>query len=102
MAKAHNGAAPRVPRHDRRYDIRGPRFTPVGIVIVLFSIAIALTIWVHADFGWLAAVVGILVLIGIVDAVQTRRSVRRNYPLFGRLRWVGEQFRPEIHIAPVG
>ena len=76
--------------------MRGPQFTPIGIIIVLFAIAIALTIWVHGDFGWLAAVIGILVIIGIVDAVQTRHSVRRNYPLFGRLRWVGEQFRPEI------
>jgi glutamate synthase domain-containing protein 2 len=76
--------------------VRGPQFTPIGIIIVLFAIAIALTIWVHGDFGWLAAVIGILVIIGIVDAVQTRHSVRRNYPLFGRLRWVGEQFRPEI------
>jgi hypothetical protein len=66
--------------------VRGPQFTPIGIIIVLFAIAIALTIWVHGDFGWLAAVIGILVIIGIVDAVQTRHSVRRNYPLFGRLR----------------
>jgi glutamate synthase domain-containing protein 2 len=76
--------------------MRGPQFTPVGIVVVAFTIAVALSIWVNGDFGWLAAVIGILVIIAVIDLLQVRHSVRRNYPLFGRLRWVGEQFRPEV------
>jgi len=76
--------------------MRGPQFTPVGVVVVLFTIVLGLAIWVNGDFGWLAAVVGIFVVIGVVDLFQVRHSVRRNYPLFGRLRWVSEEFRPEI------
>jgi glutamate synthase domain-containing protein 2 len=76
--------------------MRGPQFTPVGIVGVVFAVAVVLTIWVNGDFAWLAAVVGALFLLAVVDFFQTRHSVRRNYPLFGRLRWVSEEFRPEI------
>ena len=76
--------------------MRGPQFTPVGVVLVAFAIALVFTFWVNRDFGWLAAVIGVLLIIAVVDVVQVRHSVRRNYPLFGRLRWIGEQFRPEI------
>ena len=76
--------------------MRGPQFTTVGVIVVLFTIALALTIWVNGDFGWAAAVIAIFVIVAVVDFFQVRHSVRRNYPLFGRLRWVGEQFRPEI------
>ena len=76
--------------------MRGPQFTFVGLVLVLFVVAIGLAFWVNGDFGWLAAVIGVLVVIAVIDIVQVRHSVRRNYPLFGRLRWVSEQFRPEI------
>jgi len=76
--------------------MRGPQFTFLGVVAVLFTIAVALAVLVNGDFGWLAAVIGILVIVGVIDFVQVRHSVRRNYPLFGRLRWIGEEFRPEI------
>ena len=75
--------------------MRGPQFTPLGVVAVLFTIAVALAVFVNGDFGWLAAVIAIFVIVGVIDFVQARHSVRRNYPLFGRLRWVGEEFRPE-------
>jgi len=76
--------------------MRGPQFTTVGVVVVSFVIALVLSIWVNRDFGWLAAVIGMTIIIGVIDFFQVRHSIRRNYPLFGRLRWIGEQFRPEI------
>lgn len=76
--------------------MRGPQFTTVGVVVVSFVIALVLSIWVNRDFGWLAAVIGMTIIIGVIDFFQVRHSVRRNYPLFGRLRWIGELFRPEI------
>jgi len=76
--------------------MRGPQFTTLGVVAVLFAIALVLSLWVNKDFGWLAGVIAILIVIGVIDFFQLRHSVRRNYPLFGRLRWVGELFRPEI------
>ncbi len=49
-------------------------------------------------WGWwlLAALGASLLLLGIRDLTQTRRAVLRNYPVFGRLRYLFEHFRPEI------
>lgn len=33
---------------------------------------------------------------GVADMLQTRQSIRRNFPLFGRLRYVFEDLRPKI------
>jgi len=37
-----------------------------------------------------------LTLIGLYDLAQPLHSVRRNYPIIGRLRWILEEIRPEI------
>lgn len=50
--------------------------------------------WLPALFGFL--IVGPLVYMGIEDMVQTRQSLKRNFPLFGRLRYVFEDLRPKI------
>ena len=39
---------------------------------------------------------GALVLVGLYDRLQTRRSVLRNYPVAGHLRYLLEYIRPEI------
>lgn len=38
-----------------------------------------------------------LLLIAIYDAVQTRHSLRRNYPLIARIRWLFEELRPFLY-----
>ena len=38
-----------------------------------------------------------LTLLGVWDLVQTRHAICRNYPLLGRLRFLQESIRPEIH-----
>jgi len=38
-----------------------------------------------------------LFLLGLYDAFQSKHTIRRNYPLFGRLRYFFESIRPEIH-----
>ncbi len=37
-----------------------------------------------------------LALVGLYDMLQTRHSIRRNFPLFGRGRWIMERLRPFI------
>ena len=37
-----------------------------------------------------------LIILGITDMIQTKQSIRRNFPLFGRLRYVLEDLRPKI------
>jgi glutamate synthase domain-containing protein 2 len=38
----------------------------------------------------------VLTLLGLYDLAQPLHSVRRNYPIIGRLRWLFEEIRPEI------
>ncbi len=45
---------------------------------------------------WASGVFGLLFVLGCIDYAQIRQSVRRNYPLTGRLRYVLEYIRPEI------
>jgi glutamate synthase domain-containing protein 2 len=50
--------------------------------------------WIWALLLFL--VVAPLVALGIADMTQTKQSIRRNFPLFGRLRYVLEDLRPKI------
>ena len=50
--------------------------------------------WPSASFGWL--VVGPIVALGCVDMLQTRRAIRRNFPVIGHARYLLEEIRPEI------
>jgi glutamate synthase domain-containing protein 2 len=42
------------------------------------------------------AVFAVLVVLAVIDLVQTRHAVRRNYPLIGRLRYMLERVGPEL------
>ena len=43
-----------------------------------------------------AAVVLVLVVLGLIDLVQTRHAIRRNFPVIGRLRYTLERIGPEL------
>jgi glutamate synthase domain-containing protein 2 len=49
-----------------------------------------------AIFIGLFAICGVVSAIGIWDIVQTRHSVRRNYPILANIRFMLEKVRPEI------
>jgi glutamate synthase domain-containing protein 2 len=50
--------------------------------------------WINALFAFI--VVGPIIYMGIYDMVQTRQSLKRNFPFVGRLRYVFEDLRPKI------
>lgn len=52
--------------------------------------------WWWRDVLLLFVIVGPLIYMGIADMLQTRQSIRRNFPLLGRLRYVFEDMRPKI------
>ncbi len=61
-----------------------------GLLLSLFSLAVF-------GVGWLALLLfGALVGVGIFDLQQTRRSVLRNYPVVGHMRFMLESVRPEL------
>src|SRR5262245_49566493 len=66
----------------------------VGSVVVIALVLIWAYYWIDALLALLIVVP--LIYMGISDMVQTRQSIRRNFPLFGRLRYVFEDLRPKI------
>ncbi|MEO5501888.1 MAG: FMN-binding glutamate synthase family protein [Ginsengibacter sp.] len=62
--------------------------------IILFGL---LGFFVWKGFWVILAVLGIFMIIGIMDLVQKRHSLLRNFPVFGRLRWVMEAMRPKLY-----
>lgn len=70
------------------------RFTVFGLCLV--GLLFALT---RLSDAWALPVLAIfscLCLLGVIDIIQARHAVRRNYPIIGRLRWAFEKIRPEI------
>lgn len=67
----------------------------ISSVLVLGAVAVG------ARFNplvlWSLVVIGPLVVLGLVDLLQTRHTIRRNFPLLGRFRYLFEAIRPEIN-----
>ena len=63
----------------------------LGVVLALHS---GLGVW--SGYWWLAALGGVLLLVGMRDVRQTQRAVLRNYPVIGHLRYLLEFIRPEM------
>ncbi len=52
--------------------------------------------WFWPPVLWFAVVILPLAALGFHDMIQTHHSVRRNFPLWGRGRWVMEALRPFV------
>jgi hypothetical protein len=76
------------------------RFFPVRYIAWTLSIVAALFLsfrWSQTGSGEILALVAIvLALIGLRDQIQRTKSVLRNYPLIGHIRYLLEYIRPEI------
>jgi len=75
--------------------VRLSRFTVFGSCIVAAIGLLAALAWRPNLWPWALLAVALVVL-GVFDLVQTRHSVRRNYPVIGNVRWLIEWIRPEI------
>ena len=77
---------------DRHFPIRYLALTACAVLLLLGLFA-----WVAFDVGLAVAVLGGAgVIVGLRDLRQTQRSVLRNYPVIGHLRYLLEFIRPEI------
>ncbi|MCP9753191.1 FMN-binding glutamate synthase family protein [Ferruginibacter sp. HRS2-29] len=70
-------------------------FLQFSIFLVIVLAALAWFVW--SGFWWLLLVAGLFILLGIYDMVQTKHSLIRNFPIFGRARWIMEALRPKIY-----
>lgn len=67
---------------------------------IIGSIAVT-ALLIYWSFYWidvlfLFVIVGPVIIMGIQDMMQTRQSIRINFPVAGRLRYVFEDLRPKI------
>ncbi len=49
-----------------------------------------------APFLWTLLIFGPLFAMGVLDMMQTRQAIRRNFPVIGNLRYFFELIRPEL------
>src|SRR6201992_3370845 len=71
------------------------RYTTFVLCLLLTAVGVALTpIW---EGAWVLALVFVLLsLVGVLDLIQARHTIQRNYPVIGHIRWMVEFVRPEI------
>jgi len=69
-------------------------FVQLSIFSVLGIAAVA-TQWLPAL--WLYVVVVPFVYMGVVDMIQKKQTIRRNFPVFGRLRYIMENMGPKMN-----
>ena len=63
--------------------------------IIIAALVAASMLW--TPILWLFVVVGPLFLLGLMDMLQKSKSIVRNFPLFGRGRYIMESLRPKIY-----
>jgi glutamate synthase domain-containing protein 2 len=68
-------------------------FIIFSILGVIANIALGF-LWFPGVFG-LAFILPIIA-VGVFDIFQTQQSIKRNFPVLGRARWLLESIRPEI------
>ena len=71
------------------------RYTVLGLSAFSLLLSVFSLVAFGAGFGSLL-ISGLLVGVGVYDLRQTKRSILRNYPIIGHLRFILEFVRPEI------
>src|SRR5690554_3724991 len=71
------------------------QFVIISSVLLIITLAHAL----YLDRNWFVifGIILIATIMGYIDMFQTRHTVRRIYPLLGRLRYVMEELRPKTY-----
>jgi len=71
------------------------RYLPFALCLVVFAASLALSVDAVL-WRWVAAASGGLCLVGVVDLLQTRHTLQRNFPITAHLRTFFEYFRPML------
>ena len=66
------------------------------VASILLSAFIIFWAYFWIDMLLLFIIVGPMIVMGVQDMIQKKQSIRRNFPLVGRLRYVFEDLRPKI------
>ena len=68
-------------------------FILISIVVVIAIVGLSF-LW--TPILWSFVLIAPLILMGVFDMLQKHHTIRRNFPLIGRFRYVLESIRPEI------
>lgn len=66
----------------------------VGLIVTTLIFGLLTFVW--AWMGWFFLLIVPAWLLVLIDTFQTRHSIRRNYPMWGRGRWLMEIARPYV------
>ena len=72
------------------------RYLAFMISVFVFVLSLAIAVLLRGTGWWLVLASGALTIVGITDLRQTKRSLRRNYPILANFRFFFEMIRPEI------
>ena len=72
-----------------------PRKTFIVLsIVILVSIAAVYTVW--PPVLWFLIFFGPVIILGYSDILQTKHTIKANFPVIGHFRYMLEAFRPEI------
>jgi glutamate synthase domain-containing protein 2 len=71
------------------------RFLKFSFLVVLLN-ALGAYLWTPKVL-WSLVILGPPIVIGFVDLLQTRSTIRRNFPFLGNFRFILEGIGPELH-----
>lgn len=69
---------------------------PIISILTLATALSAIIATQWTGFWWLVLICLPLLIIAVIDASQSKQTIRRNFPLIGRGRWLMEAIRPFI------
>lgn len=73
----------------------------VRLIFLLLTLLVLLANWLIAfvfpPVVWSLVIFAPLIAIGFADMLQTKQTIRRNFPVIGNLRYFMEMVRPEIN-----
>ncbi|HEU4716636.1 MAG TPA: FMN-binding glutamate synthase family protein [Bacteroidia bacterium] len=64
-------------------------------IFLIAALAAATYFWHPA--AWSFVLVLPVILVGVIDMNQEHQTIRRNFPVFGRMRYLAEWMRPKIY-----
>jgi hypothetical protein len=70
--------------------------TSLNIFPILIAPLTLIVLFFWPSTIWTLLLLLPLLLIGLYDRFKKKHAIRRNFPLFGRVRWIMETLRPYI------
>lgn len=67
------------------------------LATIIIAALAALSFLVSMKFLWLLLILAPILIIGLIDAFQTKSAIKRNFPVLGRSRFIAEWLRPKLY-----